>query len=772
MTTTRPRWPLLLFAGIGATAIVANATLIPWGRDEHEVVAPARADGSVPVTAARPLLQTARVSGEKLSAVSMMLATSSSGAVRPSLTLRITDNHGALIARARRVRLRRGDQQTVIWFSFHSPVQLPSGRITLHVETADAGMRVATAPSDAYDGGDLLDPVTRTPTTKDLVWGFATPTPAAFPVRVGAAVAAGILLLLALSESIACTDRARWRWAILITGIGLPLGMIGVLAQPHAWGISDWDLYFTTHEMYRETILRHRQFPLWNPAVCGGTAALADPEFPVLGPGFLLELLLGVPLGLRTSLLAHLAVGGVGMVLLSRRLGLSPAGATVAAFGAFASSSVPLQFVEGHVQWFAVAWIPWVLMTWLRCYRDRRSALLPGIFLAVMLFEGGIYPLFYVVGGLLLIPLVCKHRWYALRCSLRSGLWAAFLSAAKLLPMLAWVRQYRDAAYATSTFTLGDLHHVFLGRYRHGAEVLAGQGGGWHEYGSYLGPVLLALVLVGMLGARRGRVPRALVAFGLFALLLSSLGPWLTPLFDAVNVIPRSNVSRLVLLVTISASLLAGIGLDRLTRLAPMPQLLRIALISAMALDLFTLSVPISTQAFRVPPLTLQSAAASPLLHTTETHSVRVDGTDYTRAYANRRAGFGSLSLCTPIAATSAVVDWREPQTSTGITVADADARATLGVWTPNRLEVRVTTPRTTTVTLQTNAAPGWHINGGTLPETSGLLKAPVPAGEHVLVFDYQPPGFLAGIMVGGGTIIAALWLRLRRRLGTRATLP
>ncbi|TSC72487.1 MAG: hypothetical protein G01um101438_571 [Parcubacteria group bacterium Gr01-1014_38] len=759
MGTLPARWMPLVLAMVFGSAIAINAHTLQVGRADHHVVPRTRADDRVIVPPGGRVRQTARPSGELLNAFTVLLIPDDLPPHRPRARLTVEDRRGTILAESSSARQQTDQQGATLEFQLVPPVALPKTFVTFIIENrGPKAFHLATAPDDAYENG-TLEQADGEPQHRDLVWGFATPTRASLPTRIGASLAAALTLAWGVLESTRWKTPGIWRAAGVLAVLAVPAGMLGVLADPAAWGISDWDLYFTTHDLYRAALLRFHQIPFWNPAVCGGTAGLADPEFPVFGPGFLLELLAGVPWGLRLSLLGHLATGGLGMLLLGRAVGLSARGSFLAALVAFTSSSIPLRFVEGHVSWFAVTWIPWVVWAWIRAYRRQSGTVLPAVFLVLMLFEGGIYPLFYLLGGFALWPWLLKDRRAALLTSVRAVLWTTGLAGIKLLPTLQWVQTYQDQVFATSAFTFPHLWQIFLGRHLHGADVFPHQGGGWHEYGSYLGPMVLILLALGSTRAKTSRIVRALFVVALFGLIVSSLGPWLAPVLDTLSILPRSNLSRLVLVVTLTGALLAGFGFDRLLRFFPHRQarLVSVVVVSLIALDLFTLAVPISFQAFRVPPLGLSVRAPSPLLHTKDRHEIRIDGTDYPRMYANARAGFGSLAACTPIGPRPAVADWRELATPTGVTVADADARATLDAWTPNRMVVRVTTPRPTTVTLQTNAAQGWQVNGKPLPETRGLLRTTVPAGEQALVFTYRPPGLPTGIAVSVITLLLAL---------------
>jgi len=175
-------------------------------------------------------------------------------------------------------------------------------------------------------------------------------------------------------------------------------------------------------------------------------------------------------------------------------------------------------------------------------------------------------------------------------------------SAVKLVPVLMWVKQFPDQTYAVSTYTLSYWYQIFLGRHLHGAYALINQGGGWHEYGAYLGPVVLALALLGLTGWRR-RLVRGLVIAVVALVLLSSAGPYFAPVLDELPWIPRSYTSRAVVLAVVPVILMAGVGLDVLRRWndGAGVKLLRLLLVGVVAVDLMSLAYPLSGQAFVLP---------------------------------------------------------------------------------------------------------------------------------------------------------------------------
>ncbi len=544
----------------------------------------------------------------------------------------------------------------------------------------------------------------------------------------------------------------------IIIGI-TPLALGGFWFSDNALGVSDWDYYFSYHHFLRQSIVEHHTFPLWNPYTCGGTAALADPEFPVFSVTFPLELIFGIEKGLRLAIYLSIITGGLGMLALSRRLKLSVWAGLAAALGFCFGSVNILEIIEGHQNIFAAMWIPWILWSWYSAYQQKsirrnKYIILLSIFLALTFYAGGIYLLMYTAITLLGLIVVAKNHKHAFFVSLTAGALALGLAAFKLIPVVLWLSEFQDQVYASSAFTLTSIHKILLGRYMHGAEdIIPNQGGGWHEYGAYLGPVMMALAITGITKIKRSRLVRLLTMAAVLAILISSAGPYLKPLFDQASFLPRSNISRFILFAIIPLCLLAGIGLDRLKSLSSRIRLpLTHIILLLIALDLMTLAYPLSRQAFVVPrneqPV---PPAPLPIAYSAFDYKTRVNGVDYTRAYEATIAGYGSLSYCAVLGPPPAVRTIHDEVDKDIISIKTTNEKAgsyILQSWNPNRVIATVSLPEAGNVILNANYAKGWFVNNLPAKEMSGRVGLELPAGTHKVTFQYKTPGLSVGILI------------------------
>ena len=213
-------------------------------------------------------------------------------------------------------------------------------------------------------------------------------------------ILAGIIFFLG-TITIWRLPKYKWLAAAILLIIITPVATPGFWFSEGDLGINDWDFYFTVHTTVRNILLEYHQFPQWNPWICGGTAAIGDPEFRFFTPTFLLQLIFGVPTGLRLAAWLATSFGAIGMLMLGKRIKLSVYGALLAAMGVAFSSVNILEIVEGHPNIFAAMFIPWIFWAWLAAYRKKEIRgkklwpLITGVFLALTFFQGGIYLLMY-----------------------------------------------------------------------------------------------------------------------------------------------------------------------------------------------------------------------------------------------------------------------------------------------------------------------------------------------------------------------------------------
>lgn len=514
------------------------------------------------------------------------------------LLVEIKDNDGLLLATGQLTSqsFLSSNDAVVLDYSFPWFTTRPDQPLSLTMSlTSGSQLPINISARNTYRGGALyLDDIQQ---PGDLAMATIHPTVLNTDAKIGATV--GVAFVIAVAFIFAfLTSFYQWLAAAALLIIAAPLSLLGFWFSTGDLGIADWDLYFSYHEVIRRTVLTFHEFPFWNPWLCGGTAALGDPEFPLLTLTFLLELIFGIPTGFPLAIYLSVATTAVGLLLLARRLRLSLLASLLAALAGTYGGVTIIEIVEGHPNVFAAMWIPWIFWAWLAAYRNKNAearkiaekkylttsgqtfslsslfsifklpftnnlwSLVCGVFLALTFYAGGIYLLMYTTLAFLFITFLVSRPLTAIFTTLSAGLWALGLAALKLLPVLFWLSNYPDKIYAGSAFSLPYLTQVLFGRHLHGSNIIFRQDSGWHEYGAYIGYFVFALALLGISQAKKHRIVRALLVAATAAILLSSIGPALQPFFDQLPFFPRSNISRFILFGVIPIALLAGYGLD------------------------------------------------------------------------------------------------------------------------------------------------------------------------------------------------------------------
>jgi hypothetical protein len=343
--------------------------------------------------------------------------------------------------------------------------------------------------------------------------------------------------------------------------------------------------------------------PLWNPYELAGTPLLANSQSAGFYPLHILYGLLHLPTAFAITVLAwkHLAWAGFGVYFLTRKLGGSRLGATIAG-ASFLLSPFMLDWTALASVIETVSWIPWILACIVTLYRGggkarpvAAAALAASV--AMMLLAGHLqfaaygllFAVLFAIGSLRAVPKDDRQtpepgpRWPLLIGVGAALLLGGLISAPQVLPVLSYSKfshrqnaptQEGYGAYvkgAIKPFELATLAYpTALGSPR--TPIDAGgytvsqywpmwvkQGANFAESAVCVGPLVLAGLFV-VPWRRRELWP--LAGLGLLALLLA-LGTALNmPLYFLVPGWSASgSPGRVIVLFVLCASVLGGLGL-------------------------------------------------------------------------------------------------------------------------------------------------------------------------------------------------------------------
>lgn len=579
--------------------------------------------------------------------------------------------------------------------------------------------------------------------------------------------------------------RAGLAFLVLSAAALASVASVELFLQDGVEAYHDWDQHLAYQAIAASTVLEHGEAPFWNPYPCGGVPDLAHPESRVYSVFFPLYLLLPPHRAIHLEALIHFFLGALGMMLWTRArltaLGegdpvAARVGPLVSASAFVLTSSLALHLAEGHFWILTVAFIPWVV--WL-LEAGRPRPLLAGTVVAVMIGEGGIYPV-----PLLLLMLAAFASWRAVEERSPKPLLqlvtlltsAVLLSAPKLFPMLELLSRRPRHVDSAEVLTLQQISIALFSREQDVGRPFNWLYWPWHEQGHYLGWPLFALALLGVLRFRRGSFRSALVAIAFGGLAFGASAPWAPwallhelPLFRSLHV-----PSRFLLIVVFLVAELGGLGAAALVKRVGHP-----GLRAASGLLLFcllfadTLSVragilsgpraplqPWPADGPRgLPEVTLRSAPPA-AYYSYDTPSVQLLSSAH---------GVRLLEAYEPLCPRASGTVGREPGLSGRdepsyrgeAWVERGDARALIQGQTRTSISLYVSGKAR--VLLAQNFDPGWSAQGGTVVDDAGRLAVEVER-EGAVRLRYRPPYFDLGLLglVCGAALLA--WAGLRSR--------
>ena len=306
-------------------------------------------------------------------------------------------------------------------------------------------------------------------------------------------------------------------WVLLVMAVAAV-----VLAEPL---LSSRPLYLRDLGMWHYPVLRAARtadpsgvafLPLWTSALGTGRPLLANPAYALLHPANVLYLVFAFDRAFNLFLALQVMVGGVGMLLLARRLALDGAAAFVAA-GGFMLGGHVMSCTAQYPMIAPVAWAPWVLVSGISAAekpRPARVALLAMV-IALQILGGQPEPALMTVALGILWTAAASGRSGWLRAVFvwaAAALWASALAAPQLLPAIRFARDsVRSLGLSSETVFYWSFHPARL------IELISPPTGRWLEAGLPPNPLIdggrplfnshylgLSVVLLAVVGVAAG----------------------------------------------------------------------------------------------------------------------------------------------------------------------------------------------------------------------------------------------------------------------------
>ena len=547
-------------------------------------------------------------------------------------------------------------------------------------------------------------------------------------------------------------------------------------AYPNTQG-GDGPPYHKTLEAARVSVVRFHELPLWNPFECGGLPLWDNPQAPVIAPLVLPMFLIGTTATMYLWYVLHSALGFLSMWILARtELRLSRE-ATFVASAAWAFSGFHQQhYSGGHFTFVPFLYFPLAIVLWRRAEDDLRMAVGLGLLVAWMIFEGGVYPLPHL--AIFLAAEALMRAWPPRRLVriVRAGLVVLvvgfLVGACRFLPVMDQLRAHtRPIGVETDSLQWETLKAMFLARaHERGA---SGQQYVWPEYGTYFGPILVALAVVGILSCGLENVwLLALLLLGA-ALMAGHAGRFAPWHILKGHVFPFREMrvpSRFRVEVSMMLAVFMGMGTDRLASLTrrwfrqpPWADGFRMVLVSLALIgvgDMLGVGITWFDVCFTNPPA-VRSVPSARLYYGGPDLASMIDEPQQNRGRlacwdewgfgAGAPLWEGDLPQARPVG-TDAIVEVAN-RTANTFTI-DVDVRA------PSRILVNSSYDR------------GWRTDVGISVEQDKQLAIDLPPGRHRVHVKYWPHGLTLGLSLTtlGLAGVALFFVRDRKKQRERAT--
>jgi hypothetical protein len=547
------------------------------------------------------------------------------------------------------------------------------------------------------------------------------------------------------------------------------------------WGWHDWDFSTMTRWVTVHTIKKFHQFPFWNPYTCGGhtTWGYVEADTTLISPWLPLYLLAPVPIALRIEVLGTCLFGALGTWLLVGRFTRSIAARAFVAVIFALNGRFALQAAAGHLWHSYYAYMPWVLYFYDRAQQrggwDGRwtHAIGSGAFLALMVYQGAVYPLPHTILCLALYGSLLALFGWTLRplwTGLLAGATAFGLAAPKLLPISEFFSRtprYFDSpehmGFDAMLAMLTSKDQDFMSR---PAPV---SHWGWHEWGMYIGwvPMVVLIFTTLVVWDRRAL---ALKIIGVLFVALSfgafdRRAPW--TLLHELPVFASQHVpSRWLYPAALVLGLITAIGVGKVyRRLGPTAAVIADAalmvLVFYVAMDIAPISALPMKRVFwmQLPKIQTESVFHQEKDVPASLHYVVSDWVQPALPAMMSNVGviqcYGVAGLSIWSANEQGVIPGLgakgrgEPGYHGEVYTASGSGRPTIVSFTPNKIVVAIDDGVAgDTLVLNQNYYAGWRVDGHKVINYHDTLGVPLRGGRETLTFRCWAPGLTAGIVI------------------------
>lgn len=537
---------------------------------------------------------------------------------------------------------------------------------------------------------------------------------------------------------------------ILALVYSLPL-----LLHPNYLGVRDWDLFTTIAGVPVGSIIHYGQFPFWNPYMGGGNILFHHPEVLVLSPFFLLYLIFGELVGLKLQVFICYFLGFYGSFKLFGRLGISKTVSFAMAVVYFGSVHFALHIAEGHMPFTHFCFLPWFVYFIHKSIEKMKYIVGAIVALALMILGNGaaipfLYSMTFSSLLFLLLSLQAKQAKYLLNY-IYATIGGIALSAVKFLPMVIYLVQNRWEGNPEEVIPLTALPEIFFG-WRHSLfeKNFLGQLWGWHEYGAYISPLVIIMLVFALIWRFKKHYPYLILLIFFLILGLGNFSPW--SLWSLLSHLPGFSSARCTgrsfQLVILTSSILGGFGFDLLLEKVKKYNIYIKSIPYLLLLIVFGTNIYL---AYPIISSTVRNEVPS-ISRNTEFRHV-VDSRPH--GYRNYLANQGSLvsPWLSAYHPSRALVGPQNEVYSEYIKT--GEAKVISRKYTPNQIEYTLDAQTAGSIIISMGYDPGWSEQGGTvLYKDQDLIAFDFQPGEKRYILTYRTPYFNFGLAISLITLL------------------
>ncbi|MCX6356069.1 MAG: hypothetical protein NTZ78_14385 [Candidatus Aureabacteria bacterium] len=559
------------------------------------------------------------------------------------------------------------------------------------------------------------------------------------------------------------------RLALSIFSVVALLFWLPVAAHMDYWGSDMWHRAFMLAGAARKTILQYWQIPYWNPYMSGGAPLLANPASSFLSPTFILVLVAGVVTGLKLRILLALWIGLCGGYFLGRKIAPGRFAPYLCSFVFMLGSWYPLYMSRWHDEFIPFVYLPWLLLFLCLGAERRRWCAAGGLTLALMFFEGGVYPVPYAVLFIVfyaILQSIRERNRRFLTSLLRVLILGLLVSGIKLLPAIVLHLKYpRPTFWQEPVLPFAAIPRMLWGGDQLSETNFKGAWLGWWEYGMYVGilPSILAGFGALVLWRRSWTVGLTGLIFG--SLIFGDYGifsawHWIhkLPVFSSLH-----DPVRFHIVVVFCISILAAEAISYIEqkRAGPGPRIVNAVLLLFVvwtAVDFWQVCGPLYARISSTPPLTPNRTGTF--------RQAKLPKADQQGplSYLLFLQNEGLVNNYEPLELPSVTVKaFDEPGYMGEAWLEGSEGEFMLRQWTPNRLCFRVKVGDGATVLVNQRYDEGWRLlNGQEVISVHGILGVPISPPGRTLCMAYLPPLFYPGCILSiiGAFYATLLWRR------------